>query len=82
MSTCYPEPGSIKIANGEILTFGVDYSNKKSHTGVLGLFYILVAEPSMKLNDPVQVRFLPVIYSPFLQEIYLIIVAMSNVSSY
>ncbi|PWA59674.1 Stress up-regulated Nod 19 [Artemisia annua] len=28
MSTCYPEPGSIKIANGEILTFGIHEESK------------------------------------------------------
>nr|GFA00011.1 stress up-regulated Nod 19 [Tanacetum cinerariifolium] len=56
MSTCYPEPGSIQIANGEILTLESNYSTEKSHTGVMGLFYILVAEPSIKLNDAVQIH--------------------------
>ncbi|GKC50358.1 putative stress up-regulated Nod 19, partial [Tanacetum coccineum] len=54
MSTCYLEPGFIKIANGEILTLESNYNTEKSHTGVIGLFYILVAEPSIKLNDTVQ----------------------------
>ncbi|XP_076897625.1 uncharacterized protein LOC143551002 [Bidens hawaiensis] len=54
MSTCYPEPGSVKIAKGEALTLEVNYSSEKNHTGVMGLFYILVAESSLELNDPVQ----------------------------
>ncbi|XP_061339731.1 uncharacterized protein LOC133286341 [Gastrolobium bilobum] len=44
MSTCYPPPGSIKIFDGETLTLDVGYSNSKRHTGVMGLFYLLVAE--------------------------------------
>ena len=45
MSTCYPKPGSIKIADGELLTFESNYSSARMHTGVMGLFYVLVAEP-------------------------------------
>ncbi|KAE9603276.1 putative stress up-regulated Nod 19 [Lupinus albus] len=46
MSTCYPKPGSIKINDGETLTLLSNYSsnNNRGHTGVMGLFYILVAE--------------------------------------
>ncbi|KAK7412823.1 hypothetical protein VNO78_04478 [Psophocarpus tetragonolobus] len=44
MSTCYPRPGTIKIKDGETLTLEVSYSNTEMHTGVMGLFYILVAE--------------------------------------
>ncbi|XP_071710970.1 uncharacterized protein [Rutidosis leptorrhynchoides] len=55
MTTCYPEPGSVKIAKGEILTLESNYSSEKSHTGVMGLFYILVAESSLKVNGPDQV---------------------------
>ncbi|MED6148850.1 hypothetical protein PIB30_056934 [Stylosanthes scabra] len=44
MTTCYPQPGSIKISNGEVLTLEVDYSNTKLHSGVMGLFYLLVAD--------------------------------------
>ncbi|KAE9594841.1 putative stress up-regulated Nod 19 [Lupinus albus] len=44
MSTCYPKPGSIKIFDGETITLEVNYSNTKRHTGVMGLFYLLVAE--------------------------------------
>ncbi|KAJ4785763.1 stress up-regulated Nod 19 protein [Rhynchospora pubera] len=44
MSTCYPKPGSVKIADGETLTLISNYSSNQMHTGVMGLFYILVAE--------------------------------------
>ncbi|QHO44820.1 uncharacterized protein DS421_6g173990 [Arachis hypogaea] len=44
MTTCYPQPGFIKISNGEVLTLEVDYSNTKLHSGVMGLFYLLVAD--------------------------------------
>jgi len=45
MSTCYPKPGSVKIADGELLTLESNYSSNQMHTGVMGIFYILVAEP-------------------------------------
>ncbi|CAH9082919.1 unnamed protein product [Cuscuta europaea] len=45
MTTCYPQPGSVKIAKGEKLTIVSNYSSSQSHTGVMGMFYILVAEP-------------------------------------
>ncbi|KAL3529035.1 hypothetical protein ACH5RR_008357 [Cinchona calisaya] len=44
MSTCYPQPGSVKISHGETLTVSSYYSSKQGHTGVMGLFYILVAD--------------------------------------
>ncbi|CAM8915980.1 unnamed protein product [Rhodiola kirilowii] len=44
MSTCYPEPGSVTLSDGEILTFESNYSRTQFHTGVMGLFYILVAD--------------------------------------
>ncbi|CAJ2677949.1 unnamed protein product [Trifolium pratense] len=44
MSTCYPQPGSVKIIDGETLTLESIYNNTKEHTGVMGLFYLLVAE--------------------------------------
>ncbi|XP_078157015.1 uncharacterized protein LOC144552868 [Carex rostrata] len=44
MSTCYPKPGSVKIADGETLTLISNYSSNQMHTGVMNLFYILVAE--------------------------------------
>jgi hypothetical protein len=44
MSSCYPQSGSIKIIDGETLTLESNYNNTKEHTGVMGLFYLLVAE--------------------------------------
>ncbi|KAI4297321.1 hypothetical protein L6164_037215 [Bauhinia variegata] len=44
MTTCYPQPGSVKIMDGESLTLISDYSNSEPHTGLMGLFYFLVAE--------------------------------------
>jgi len=55
MTTCYPKPGSVKIARGEVLTLESNYSSEKSHTGVMGLFYILVVESSLESNYSVQV---------------------------
>ncbi|KAH0849698.1 hypothetical protein HID58_096168, partial [Brassica napus] len=42
MSSCYPEP--VKVTNGETLSLEFNYSNVIGHTGVMGLFYILVAQ--------------------------------------
>ena len=44
MSTCYPKPGDVKVRDGEALTVVSRYSSERRHTGVMGLFYILVAE--------------------------------------
>ncbi|XP_054803109.1 uncharacterized protein LOC129306502 isoform X2 [Prosopis cineraria] len=45
MTTCYPQPGSVKIIDGEIVTVESNYSrSSRPHTGVMGLFYLLVAE--------------------------------------
>ncbi|KAH9617481.1 hypothetical protein KSS87_022935 [Heliosperma pusillum] len=44
MSTCYPEPGSLVINTGESLLLESNYSSSRKHTGVMGLFYILVAD--------------------------------------
>ncbi|MED6188557.1 hypothetical protein PIB30_087080, partial [Stylosanthes scabra] len=45
MSTCYPKPGSVKIFDGETLTLESNYtSTTRSRTGVMGVFYLLVAE--------------------------------------
>lgn len=46
MTTCYPQPGSIKVWDGETLTLESNYSSSELHTGVMGLFYLLVAEPA------------------------------------
>ncbi|KAI7752343.1 hypothetical protein M8C21_014830 [Ambrosia artemisiifolia] len=56
MSTCYPKPGSVRIVKGEALTLESNYSSEKSHTGVMGLFYILVADSSSNFNAPVQIH--------------------------
>ncbi|KAL7604711.1 uncharacterized protein LOC111892234 isoform X1 [Lactuca sativa] len=56
MTTCYPNPGSMKIAKGEVLTLESNYSSQKNHIGVMGLFYILVAESSTTLDSPVQIH--------------------------
>ncbi|KAK1294649.1 hypothetical protein QJS10_CPA16g00786 [Acorus calamus] len=45
MSTCYPNPGSVRINDGEVLTLESNYTSSQMHTGVMGLFYILVANP-------------------------------------
>nr|GMD33902.1 uncharacterized protein LOC109163058 [Ipomoea batatas] len=50
MSTCYPQPGSVKIAPMEKLTIISNYSNVQMHTGVMGYYYILVAEPLTESN--------------------------------
>ncbi|XP_044494334.1 uncharacterized protein LOC123217391 [Mangifera indica] len=58
MSTCYPQPGSVKITDGETLILESNYSSTRGHTGVMGLFYILVAdqvpEPEHLLHLPVK----------------------------
>ncbi|GAB4845814.1 hypothetical protein Ancab_039223 [Ancistrocladus abbreviatus] len=44
MSTCYPQPGTLKLSEGETLILESNYSSAQKHTGVMGLFYILVAD--------------------------------------
>ncbi|CAO2200947.1 unnamed protein product [Urochloa humidicola] len=44
MSTCYPKPGTVTVRDGEVLTIVSNYSSERHHTGVMGLFYILVAK--------------------------------------
>ncbi|XP_022850390.1 uncharacterized protein LOC111372332 [Olea europaea var. sylvestris] len=59
MSTCYPRPGSVKISSGETLTLVSNYSNAQRHTGVMGLFYILVAgssQPNTVVHAPAEVH--------------------------
>ncbi len=57
MSTCYPQPGSVKINDGETLILESKYSSAQRHTGVMGLFYILVADqlpkPVFSLRSPI-----------------------------
>ncbi|KOM58473.1 hypothetical protein LR48_Vigan11g150700 [Vigna angularis] len=43
MSVCYPQPGSIQIKNGEILTVESRYKNE-FRTGAMGHFYMYIAE--------------------------------------
>ena len=68
MSTCYPQPGSVKISNGETLTVKSYYSSEQGHTGVMGLFYILVADSdsSAKLNSSQHAPVGVWVYSVFL----------------
>jgi hypothetical protein len=47
MSTCYPQPGYVKIIDGETLTLESIYNNTKEHAGVMGLFYLLVEEQQL-----------------------------------
>ncbi|KAM0033305.1 putative stress up-regulated Nod 19 [Helianthus debilis subsp. tardiflorus] len=49
MTTCYPKPGSVKIAQGETITFESNYNSEERRFGVMGFFYILVAESPVKL---------------------------------
>ncbi|KAL0415467.1 UNVERIFIED_CONTAM: hypothetical protein Slati_3378600 [Sesamum latifolium] len=51
MSTCYPSPGSVKIAAGETLTLVSNYSSAHRHTGVMGLFYLLISDSSAKPDE-------------------------------
>ena len=61
MSTCYPQPGTVKISKGETLIIDSYYSSIKNHTGLMGLFYILVADqlpnPMLTFHTVVQVSF-------------------------
>ncbi|KAL6576497.1 hypothetical protein OROHE_000278 [Orobanche hederae] len=50
MSTCYPSPGSVKISAGEMLTLVSNYSSAQRHTGVMGLFYLLISDSLSKPN--------------------------------
>ncbi|KAK8990755.1 hypothetical protein V6N11_028716 [Hibiscus sabdariffa] len=44
ISSCYPEPGTMKISRGETLILEFNYSSIKRHTGVMGLFAIFVVD--------------------------------------
>lgn len=44
MSTCYPQFGSVQISKSEVLVLESNYSRKEDHTGVMGLFYLLIAD--------------------------------------
>lgn len=53
MSSCYPKP--VKVTYGETLTLEFNYSNVVGHTGVMGLFYILVAQQLPEPESSLQV---------------------------
>ncbi|XP_028781206.1 uncharacterized protein LOC114737453 [Neltuma alba] len=44
IKTCYPKPGSVKIMDGETITVESRYNNTREHLGVMGLFFVFVAE--------------------------------------
>ncbi|XP_042482892.1 uncharacterized protein LOC122063261 isoform X2 [Macadamia integrifolia] len=48
MSSCYPQPGTVKVFEGETLILESRYNSTQKHTGVMALFYILVADPPPK----------------------------------
>ena len=60
MTTCYPKPGTVEISKGETLILESNYSRIRHHTGVMGLFYILVADelpkPMHALHTVVQTQ--------------------------
>ncbi|CAA6659649.1 unnamed protein product [Spirodela intermedia] len=45
MTTCYPSPGSVKVTAGERVALVSNYNATELHTGVMGLFYFLLADP-------------------------------------
>ncbi|XP_010483864.1 PREDICTED: uncharacterized protein LOC104762302 [Camelina sativa] len=53
MASCYPAD-PVKVSYGETLTMEFNYSSAVGHTGVMGLFYILVAQqlPEPELSLP------------------------------
>ncbi|RLN05522.1 uncharacterized protein C2845_PM13G24070 [Panicum miliaceum] len=44
MPTCYPEPGAVRVRDGEALTVVSIYTGERRRTGVMGHFYLLVAD--------------------------------------
>ncbi|EFJ15748.1 hypothetical protein SELMODRAFT_422686 [Selaginella moellendorffii] len=44
MSTCIPKPGTLMVASGEKLHFSSSYSSAQEHTGVMGIFYLMVSD--------------------------------------
>ncbi|CAA7035132.1 unnamed protein product [Microthlaspi erraticum] len=59
ISSCYPQE-PVKVSYGETLTFESNYSNAVGHTGVMGIFHLLVAqqlhEPEISLPALFQVK--------------------------
>eukprot|EP01018_Ginkgo_biloba_P017797 Gb_10107 [translate_table: standard] len=64
MSTCYPEPGSVKIYGGETLKLQSKYSQAGGHTGVMGLFYLLIADPALNSHQEEQGSFRASMFLP------------------
>lgn len=54
MSSCYPE-APVKVSSGETLTLEFNYSSAVGHTGVMGLFYMLVAQQLPEPESSLQV---------------------------
>jgi len=44
MSTCYPQPGSVQIGDGETLVIESNYSSSHEHPGAAGFIKIMVAD--------------------------------------
>ncbi|KAL5992471.1 hypothetical protein ACLOJK_013390 [Asimina triloba] len=44
MTACYPKPGSVAIRTGEVMNAVAKYENSRSHTGIMGHFYVLLEE--------------------------------------
>ncbi|CAM6095215.1 unnamed protein product [Calypogeia fissa] len=51
MSTCVPTPGQVKVKAGEALKVTSWYNSEDRHTGVMGLYYILV-DDSAEVQPP------------------------------
>ncbi|CAA7035134.1 unnamed protein product [Microthlaspi erraticum] len=53
MTTCYPQE-PVKVSYGETLTMEFNYSSAIGHTGVMGIFYIIVAQqlPEPEISLP------------------------------
>ncbi|XP_043691377.1 uncharacterized protein LOC122642043 [Telopea speciosissima] len=48
MSSCYPQPGTVRVFERETLILESKYNSTQKHTGVMGIFYILVADSPPK----------------------------------
>ncbi|CAA7035131.1 unnamed protein product [Microthlaspi erraticum] len=79
MSTCYPQE-PVKVSYGETLTLEFNYSSAVGHTGVMGLFYILVAqqlpEPEISLPALFQAQTKSVSFFAFLAVTVVVVVAV------
>ncbi|XP_039064821.1 uncharacterized protein LOC120210071 [Hibiscus syriacus] len=53
MTSCHLPPGTVEISKGETLIFESNYSRISRHSGVMGLFYVLVVD---KLPKPMHNR--------------------------